>query len=84
MARFNASKSRFKGDASAVGGYSCTLTFASGTNPDLAMVNVQNAVKRAEPLLPSEVQRTGEDVATVVGIALPPAYFALFSRHPKL
>lgn len=46
-----------------LGGYSCTLTFESGTNPDLAMVNVQNAVKRAEPLLPSEVQRTGVDVA---------------------
>lgn len=46
-----------------LGGYSCTLTFASGTNPDLAMVNVQNAIKRAEPLLPSEVQRTGVDVA---------------------
>ena len=35
-----------------LGGYSCTLTFESGTNTDLAMVNVQNAVKRAEPLLP--------------------------------
>ena len=46
-----------------LGGYSCTLTFESGTNPGLAMVNVQNAVKRAEPLLPSEVQRMGVDVA---------------------
>ncbi len=46
----------------ASGGYSCTLTFASGTDPDLAMVRVQNALKRADALLPSEVQRTGVDV----------------------
>ncbi|MBO7654378.1 MAG: efflux RND transporter permease subunit, partial [Kiritimatiellae bacterium] len=44
------------------GGYSCTLTFASGTDPDLAMVRVQNALKRADALLPSEVQRSGVEV----------------------
>ena len=44
------------------GGYSCTLTFASGTDPDLAMVRVQNALKRADALLPSEVQRNGVEV----------------------
>lgn len=45
------------------GTYSCELTFASGTDPDMAMVNVQNAIKRAEALLPSDVQRAGIDVS---------------------
>ena len=39
-----------------------TLTFASGTNDDIAMVNVQNAVRRAEPKLPAE--------ATAIGIKI--------------
>ncbi|MBQ4315472.1 MAG: efflux RND transporter permease subunit, partial [Lentisphaeria bacterium] len=37
------------------GTYSCSITFKSGTNSDIAMVNVQNAIKRAEPKLPAEV-----------------------------
>ena len=36
-----------------------TLTFASGTNDDIALVNVQNAVRRAEPKLPAEVTAMG-------------------------
>lgn len=31
------------------GFYQCQVTFQSGTNIDIAMVNLQNAVKRAEP-----------------------------------
>lgn len=41
------------------GSYSCSITFKSGTNSDIAMVNVQNAIKRAEAKLPQEVTRTG-------------------------
>ena len=44
------------------GSYSCSITFKTGTNADIAMVNVQNAVKRAETKLPSEVQRMGISV----------------------
>ena len=44
------------------GMYSCSLTFKSGTNSDIAMVNVQNAVKRAEPKLPAEVTKVGVTV----------------------
>ncbi|MCQ2352943.1 MAG: efflux RND transporter permease subunit [Victivallaceae bacterium] len=44
------------------GMYSCTITFKSGTNSDIAMVNVQNAVRRAEPSLPSEVLAYGIQV----------------------
>jgi multidrug efflux pump len=36
-----------------------TLTFAPGTNPDIAQVQVQNQVQLALPLLPSQVQQTG-------------------------
>lgn len=39
--------------------YFCLITFESGTDPDIALVNTQNAIKRAEPKLPSEVTRTG-------------------------
>ncbi|MDR2354329.1 MAG: efflux RND transporter permease subunit [Deltaproteobacteria bacterium] len=44
------------------GGYQLTITFQIGTNPDLNMVNVQNRLKRAEPLLPQEVIRQGVGV----------------------
>jgi multidrug efflux pump len=40
-----------------------TLTFATGTNPDIAEVQVQNKVNLAQPLLPSEVTRQGITVA---------------------
>ncbi|HIK40005.1 efflux RND transporter permease subunit, partial [Thermoleptolyngbya sp. M55_K2018_002] len=36
-----------------------TVTFAAGQDPDIAAVNVQNRVARAEPRLPELVTRTG-------------------------
>jgi len=36
-----------------------TLTFAAGTDPDIAQVQVQNKLRAAEPRLPSEVQQSG-------------------------
>ena len=36
-----------------------TVTFAIGTNPDQATINVNNRVQRALPLLPAEVGRQG-------------------------
>jgi multidrug efflux pump len=39
------------------------LTFAVGTDPDIALVNVQNRVQTALPLLPEEVRRQGVTVA---------------------
>lgn len=36
-----------------------TVTFAQGTDPDLAQVQVQNRVQRALPRLPQDVQRLG-------------------------
>lgn len=35
------------------------VIFKQGVNPDIAAVNVQNRVSRAEPLLPAEVTRSG-------------------------
>jgi len=44
------------------GNFFAQCYFKSGTDTDIAMVNVQNAVKRAEPSLPEEVTRQGVDV----------------------
>jgi multidrug efflux pump len=46
----------------ASGNASVTLTFQSGTNPDIAQVQVQNKLQLAMPLLPQEVQRQGVNV----------------------
>jgi multidrug efflux pump len=40
-----------------------TLTFLTGTNPDIAVVQVQNRLSVAEPRLPSEVVQNGVTVA---------------------
>ncbi|HIK55601.1 MAG TPA: efflux RND transporter permease subunit [Synechococcales cyanobacterium M55_K2018_004] len=40
-----------------------TVTFDAGVNPDIATVNVQNRVARAEPRLPSQVVQTGVTVS---------------------
>ena len=36
-----------------------SLTFAAGTDPDIAQVQVQNKLQAAVPRLPSEVQQSG-------------------------
>ena len=41
------------------GNFHANVYFKPGTDTDIAMVNVQNAVKRAEPKLPEEVTRQG-------------------------
>ena len=41
------------------GNATITLTFAPGTNPDIAQVQVQNKLQLATPILPSVVQQTG-------------------------
>ena len=44
------------------GSYTCTITFEFGCDTDIAQVNVQNAVKRAEARLPAEVKTQGVQV----------------------
>ncbi len=49
------------------GNVSIQLTFASGTNPDIAAVQVQNRLQQAVPLLPQIVQLQGISVAKSTG-----------------
>ncbi|EDV9719046.1 efflux RND transporter permease subunit [Salmonella enterica subsp. salamae] len=44
------------------GSLTITLTFQSGTDPDIAQVQVQNKLQLATPLLPQEVQQQGISV----------------------
>jgi multidrug efflux pump len=49
----------FSSSSSSNGQVSITATFAPGTNPDIAQVQVQNKVQQALPVLPEEVQQQG-------------------------
>jgi multidrug efflux pump len=65
----------FDSSTSSNGRVNISLTFRPGTNPDIAAVQVQNQVSRAEPLLPQEVVQQGIVVAkanpdTLMAIAL--------------
>ena len=64
---------------------SMNVTFDIGTNPDIAVVNVNNRVQQAMPSLPSEVQRQGVTVVKratgqVMVIAL---YDPKAKEHPE-
>jgi hydrophobe/amphiphile efflux-1 (HAE1) family protein len=56
-----------------------TLTFAQGTNPDIAQVQVQNKLQLANPLLPQEVQQQGIIVAKAAKNFL--LFVALYSAN---
>ncbi len=49
----------YKSNCTAKGAYNCYCTFRPGTPSNVALMNVQNAVKRAEPKLPTEVTQNG-------------------------
>ena len=49
----------YKSTKTARGTYTCYCVFRPGTPSNVALMNVQNAVKRAEPKLPSEVTQSG-------------------------
>lgn len=53
----------FSSNSEENGTFFAQIFFKPGTDSDIAMVNVQNAIKRAEPLLPAEVIRQGVDVS---------------------
>ncbi len=48
--------------STSAGATSITLTFETGTDPDIAQVQVQNRLAQATPLLPEAVQRQGVTV----------------------
>ena len=49
----------YKSNCNSKGLYNCYCTFRPGTPSNVALMNVQNAVKRAEPKLPAEVKQNG-------------------------
>jgi len=49
----------FSSTSDSAGNLTITLTFAQGTNADIAQVQVQNKLQQATPLLPQEVQQQG-------------------------
>ena len=53
----------FSSNSSSNGMATITLTFASGTDPDIAQVQVQNKLQLAMPLLPQSVQQQGINVS---------------------
>ncbi len=61
------------------GYYTLTVTFKTGTNPDMALVKVQNKVQEASALLPSEVTARGITVRSQFSDAL--GFLALISPH---
>ena len=52
----------YKSNGNNDGNYNCYCVFRPGTPSNIALVNVQNAVKRAEPKLPAEVLQQGINV----------------------
>jgi len=52
----------YMSSTSSDGSYTLTVTFETGTDPDLAQVKVQNRVAQASPRLPTEVTRIGVNV----------------------
>jgi hydrophobe/amphiphile efflux-1 (HAE1) family protein len=44
------------------GVYNLTITFRTGTNPDMALINVQNRIQQVSQLLPTEVTQNGLNV----------------------
>jgi len=52
----------FSSSSSSAGSAQITATFAKGTDPDIAQVQVQNKVQQALPRLPQQVQQQGLNV----------------------
>jgi len=71
----------YQSQSSNDGSLGITLTFEIGTNLDIAAVEVQNRLKRAEPRLPEEVKRQGISVDKRMSNFL--GVFALQSSNPE-
>ncbi|QQX78753.1 multidrug efflux RND transporter permease subunit [Shewanella sp. KX20019] len=52
----------FSSSSDASGNASITVTFANGTDPEMAQVEIQNKIKAVEPRLPMSVRQTGVTV----------------------
>ena len=63
------------------GGYSATVTFDIDTDPDIAAVDIQNRIKKAESRLPAEVVKNGITVEKQAASRL--MTITLLSTDPK-
>jgi multidrug efflux pump len=72
----------FSSTSNANGTTTITLSFAPGTNPDIAEVQVQNKVALAQPLLPTQVVQQGVVVAKASPDIL--MFIALTSNNPSI
>ena len=72
----------FSSNSSSNGQTQIILTFATGTNPDIAQVQVQNKVTLAQPLLPTQVTQQGVVVAKASPDIL--MFVALQSDNPAI
>ena len=72
----------FTSTSNSNGTASITLSFATGTNQDIAEVQVQNKVALAQPLLPTEVAQQGVIVAKASPDIL--LFVALSSDNPSV
>jgi multidrug efflux pump len=72
----------FSSNSSSNGQTQIILTFATGTNPDIAQVQVQNKVTLAQPLLPAQVTQQGVVVAKASPDIL--MFVALQSDNPAI
>jgi hydrophobe/amphiphile efflux-1 (HAE1) family protein len=54
----------YKSSCTGTGSYNCYVSFRPGVKSNIALVNTQNAVKRAESKLPEETLRSGITVKT--------------------
>jgi HAE1 family hydrophobic/amphiphilic exporter-1/multidrug efflux pump len=68
--------------STAAGAATVTLTFETGTDPDIAQVQVQNKLAQATPLLPEAVQRQGVVVRKAASGFL--MVVALISQDPEV
>jgi multidrug efflux pump len=72
----------FTSTSNSNGSATITLSFATGTNQDIAEVQVQNKVSLAQPLLPTEVTQQGVVVAKASPDIL--LFVALSSNNPSV
>ncbi len=75
----------FSSTSSSNGQAVITATFAAGTNPDIAQVQVQNKLQSAIPILPAQVQQQGLLVAkSQVSVLLVVALYDTDGKHTSL
>ena len=70
-----------KSTSGADGSYTLNVTFAVGTDPDIATVNVQNRVAAATAQLPSEVRSTGVTVRKAAAASL--QFISIYDEERK-